>query len=78
MWCNQKFGLGHSCIRTQLYNILVSSSDDTGGDQEEFVDCMDQLEDTGHNDQSVYDNPIISLHVLIGTEGCQTMKVLGK
>ena len=78
MLCNQKFGFGHNCIKTQLYNILMDGSDAIKGEHEEFVDYMEQLEDVGQKDQSDIDSPIISLHVLTGTEGCQTMRVLGK
>ena len=56
----------------------MKSSDDTRGDPEEFVDYMDHLEEWGQKDQTDIKSPTISLHALVGIEGCQTMRVLGK
>ena len=77
-WCGVKFILGHRCIRSQLYHILIDQVEEVEGDLEEFLDCTETLEDEGHKDSSEGYNTIISLHALMGTEGCQTMRLMGK
>ena len=55
--------------------------EDTGkgeGDIEEFLDCVDNLEEMGQKEDVDDHHPTISLHALLGTEGCQTMRIIGK
>ena len=78
MWCGQKFTYGHSCIQSQLYHILVEDTGKREGDTEEFLDCVDNMEEMGQKEDVDDHHPTISLHALLGTEGCQTMLVIGK
>ena len=78
MWCNQKFVPGHNCIRSQLYHNLVENTDEIRTEQEEFLDCMEEIDDVDRKEGTECYNPTISLHALIGTDGCQTMRLIGK
>ena len=66
---------GHRCIRSQLYHLLVDNSNSIRGELEEFLDCVDNIEGSGTLEDEV---TTISLHALLCTEGCQTMRILGK
>ena len=78
MWCGQKFVQGHNCIRSQLYHILIDDTTANEGEPEEFQDCMDSMEEGEHKEDSEVISPTISLHALLGVEGCQTMRIMGK
>ena len=47
------------------------------GEPEEFLDCVESTEEVllGVSERGVHG---ISLHALWGTDGCQTMRVLGR
>ena len=78
MWCGQKFTYGHSCIRSQLYHILVEDTDKEEKEPEEFLDCVDNMDEMGQKEDADDHHSTISLHALLGTEGCQTMRIIGK
>ena len=78
MFCAQKFVQGHRCIKSQLYQILIDEPEANEGEPEEFLDCVDSLEAGDQKEDKDGLKPTISLHALMGTEGCQTMRVLGK
>ena len=77
MWCGLKFGPGHTCFRSQLYQLLVEESKDKEGESEEIVDCMAHTEDQYQEDNAEGVHSI-SLHAVWGTKGCQTMRIMGK
>ena len=35
----------HKCVKSQLYHILVNDSTDNEAETDEFVDCMDYMEE---------------------------------
>ena len=77
MWCGAKYVLGHSCVKSQLYQLLV---DDTEGDpqeRDEFLDCLDQLEEV-KEEGSESQKPVISLHAMLGTGDTNTMRLQGR
>ena len=74
MWCGVKFTRGHTCYKSQLYQMLVEGSDDTEEDTDLFLDCEDSIA----TDQKVEESPVISLHALTGTTDYHTMRVQGK
>ena len=73
MWCGVKFIAGHQCVKSQLYHMSVESEPDNDVEIEEFSDCVDYLEDLTGAQPVESDKLVISLHVLFGTEGYQTM-----
>ena len=77
MWCRLKFGPTHQCLRSQLYHLLVEDMGDQKGEHEEITAYVDN--EKGLLQQLELEDKIfvISLHALWGTEGCQTMKILG-
>ena len=77
MWCGVKFIAGHTCLRSQLYHMLVESEGDNDAEHEEFSDCLDSLDDSSGGQQGEGDRPIIALHALFGTDGFQTMCIQG-
>ena len=78
MWCSQKFTRGHTCLRSQLYQLLTEDPDDGMGGLEDIVDCRDKLTGEMQKEGDEDSSPVISLHALMGTEGCQTMRVMGR
>ena len=78
MWCGTKFTFGHRCMRSQLYQLLVEGMDDKEGETEEFADCVENLDDLGTTNEETGGLHAISLHALWGTEGHQTMRMIGK
>ena len=76
MWCGIKYFVGHTCPRSQLYQLLVEDSAEVC-QEEEFADCSDTLEELG-NDSKENHNTVISLHAVFGTVDCQTMRKYGK
>ena len=45
MWCGQKYSFNHSCVESQLYNILVENNTETDPDSDEFMDYVDHMEE---------------------------------
>ena len=66
MWCKVKYVLGHNCVKSQLYQLLVEDTEGDSQEGEEFLDCEDQLEELKEeaNDSQ---KPVISLHAMLGT-----------
>ena len=77
IWCGVKFTRGHSCLKTQLYQLLLENEQEGEEDNDVFVDCDDPLV-IPRETNVVEDNLVISLHALIGTNGYHTMHVQGK
>ena len=44
MWCEVKFIAGHTCMKSQLYHMLVETNVDNKAGVEEFLDYVDSLE----------------------------------
>ena len=78
MWCGTKFTLGHTCVKSQFYQILLEDMEDQAGGIEEFTDCVENVEELGVTKEEIGTLHTISLHALLGTEGHQTMRMLGK
>ena len=78
MWCGVKFVVGHNCLKSQLYHMLVESDVDTEAEIEEFSDCVESLEEVAGEQSNEGERPIISLHALVGTDGYQTMRLQGR
>ena len=76
MWCGIKWVQGHNYIRFQLYDILVDDIDDHDGELEKYMDCIESMEEVGQKKGNEGVTPTISLHALLGTEGCHTMRVI--
>ena len=76
MWCGLKFTQGHQCIWSQLYQLFVAETTNNVGKIGEFLDCFESTEELTQEEENT--TFVISLHVLWGTAGCQTMRVLGK
>ena len=62
MWCGIKWVQGHSCIRSQLYHILVDDTDDHEEELEEYMDYIESMEEVGQKEGKEGVTPIISLH----------------
>ena len=45
MWCGIKFGPRHICIRSQLYHLLVKDTEVMEEELEEFLDCVETIEE---------------------------------
>ena len=52
--------------------------DEKEGEVEEFSDYIKQMEELRTKDGEVIEQPAISLHALLGTNDCQTMRMKGK
>ena len=76
MWCGIKFTKGHTCLKSQLYHILIDSNNEIEEEDDLFLDCPNSLEEV-ESLQKEEDRPMISLHALTGTKGYQTMRVQG-
>ena len=77
MWCGVKYTYGHSCVKSQLYQILLEDNEDSNQEEEVFTDCVETMEDT----LQVRDDSqqlVISLHAMLGTGNTQTMRLQGK
>ena len=77
MWCGTKFGSGHVCMRSKLYQLLVEEPDDLNAESEEFSDCLETLEGMPSDDFGKNSQLVISLHALLGIGGPQTMQIQG-
>ena len=78
MWCGMKFTPGHTCVRSQIYQILVKDLEAKEGEMEKYIDCPDTLEELGSNVEEFGALHTISMQALIGTDGHQTMRLTGK
>ena len=78
MWCNQKFERGHACLKSQLYHFLIDESPTQEGEPDEYLDCVNNLDVGDQREGNEGYNSTISLQALHGTEGCQTIHVVGK
>ena len=67
MWCGVKYTFGHTCVKSQLYQLLVEERDDNPQEREVFVDCVETLEDTKEGKKEDH-QPVISLHAIFGTK----------
>ena len=45
MWCSVKYTPGHTCVKSQLYQILVEKADDSMQEGDVFADCAETLAD---------------------------------
>ena len=63
MWCGAKFGSGHRCMRSQLYQMLVEEPEEVSAEPEVFFDCPEILE------LVPFEDPMISFHALLGIRG---------
>ena len=77
MWCSVKYTPGHTCVKSQLYQILVEKADDSMQEGDVFTDCAKTLADI-KEDKEEDQQPIISLHAILGTGDSQTMRLQGK
>lgn len=41
-WCGAKYHIGHKCVKSQLYQMLLDSPSEE--DTREFLECSEQLE----------------------------------
>ena len=78
MWCGLKYSANHACVKSQLYNILVDNHNSSEAETEEFLDCVDSMEEMDTMPVEADTRPAISLHAMIGTVGYQTMRIQGK
>ncbi|KAH1090855.1 hypothetical protein J1N35_018112 [Gossypium stocksii] len=63
--------MGRKCMKSRPYQILIEPDHD--GDGKEFLDCLESMEELESTTKKLAESPIISLHVMIGTKGYQTM-----
>ncbi|PKI43984.1 hypothetical protein CRG98_035660 [Punica granatum] len=63
-WCDERFVPGHKCSRRQAFLVEVEAVEEG---QEEVT--KEELEEIP--------SPQISLHALLGTRSCQTMRIVG-
>ena len=78
MWCDIKFTLGHICVRSQLYQLLIEDLESKEGEQKEFADYTKTLDDGGIIGDGSGTLHAISMQALVGTEGHYTMRMIGK
>ena len=78
MWCGQKYSFNHTCVKSQLYHILVDNSLDKDMETDEFMDCVEHMEEMEAAAKEEEVRPVISLHAMLGTNGYQTMRLHGK
>ena len=78
MWCGIKFTSGYTCVRSQLYQILLEDFEGKERKHEEFADCVDTLKDGEIAKEESGALHTISIHALVGTEGPHTMRLRGK
>ena len=48
MWCGLKYYANHVCVKSQLYNILVEHNQSSDVKTEEFLDCIESMEEVDH------------------------------
>ena len=77
MWCGVKYTYGHTCVKSQLYQMLVEEADDNSPEGEVFADCVETLEDNKDGKEEDQ-QPVISLHGIFGTGDSHTMRLQGK
>ena len=77
MWCGVKYTANHMCTRSQLYQLLMEDGEGGLPDPEEFVDCVESIEELPNDAGNDNLPTIISLHALLGTDDSQTMRVKG-
>ena len=78
MWCGDKYTREHSCVKSQLYQLLTEETVAKEAEMEEFADCMDTMEEPGMNGEESGTLHAISLHAVVGTEDQQTMCMKGR
>ena len=78
MWCGAKYSKEHTCVKTQLYQILVDDTIENEVNLEEYMDCEESMEDPGNNGEVIGSLHAISLHALVETEGHQAMRIVAK
>ena len=78
MWCRAKYFFNHSCVKSQLYHILVENPTPNETEVEEFLDCVDYMEDLENTHKEEENMPTISLHAMLGTTGYHTMRIQGR
>ena len=66
MWCGVKFTEEHSCMKSQLYQILLEEPKGKTTDKEEFSDCLESMEELTKVEDDNVAKPIISFHALLG------------
>ena len=77
MWCGVKFTPGHSCPRSQLYQLLVEDCD-SNEEPEIFSDCVETMEENVGKGEEMVTIHTISVQALLGSENCQTMRLQGR
>ena len=61
-----------------MYHILVENPTPSEPEVDEFLDCVDHMEELEAMQKEEESRPAISLHAMLGTIGYQTMRVQGK
>ena len=69
MWCGQKYSYSHTCVRSQLYHILMDTPFDKDLETNEFMDYVDNMEEMENMAKEEEGHSIISLHPLLGANG---------
>ena len=45
MWYGAKYSFNHTCVKSQLYHILVENPTPSEPEVDEFLDCVDHMEE---------------------------------
>ena len=78
MWCGQKYSYNHTCVRSQLYHILMDTPSGKDLETDEFMDCVDNMEEMENMAKEEEGHPVLSLHALLGANGYQIMRLQGR
>ena len=77
MWCGVKYTMGHQCVKSQLYQMLVEEPEEHQRENEIFTDCIDTLYEVAKSGDEV-PKPLVSLYAMLGTKDSQTMRLQGR
>ena len=75
MWCRVKYTTNHTYMKSQLYQLLMDEGDSGLPNSEEFVDCVESIDELPKKEGDGNLKTVISLHALLGTGDSQTMRV---
>ena len=77
MLCGVKYTYGHTCVKSQLYHMLVEEADDNSLKGKVFANCVETLDDNKDGKEEDQ-QPVIFLHTILGIGDLQNMRLQGK
>ena len=78
MWCGVKFTMGHRCMKSQLYQLLVEDGDEQIFETAEALNSGVDIQEVVEEESSTNIPHVISLNALSGMGDAQTMRIRGR